>query len=73
MRKRSFTVREVRRRAIERHRFAGLPVAEMIRRGWLRIESDNDVAATQFELARFFGVETFSAVLDLLRDPSVCP
>ena len=36
--------------------YGDLPVAEMIRRGWIKAESVRDKAAVQSELMRFFGV-----------------
>lgn len=38
--------------------FGGLPVAEMIKRRWLRADDVRDVKVVEDELARFFGVET---------------
>ena len=36
--------------------FSGLPVAEMIKRGWLGVSDIRDVPAVETALARFFGV-----------------
>lgn len=36
--------------------FGGLPVAEMIKRGWLRADDVRDVPAVEAALAKFFGV-----------------
>jgi HTH-type transcriptional regulator / antitoxin HigA len=38
--------------------FGDLPVAEMIRRGWIEAKNVRDVAKIETELARFFGVES---------------
>lgn len=38
------------------HLFGGLPVAEMIRRGWISVENPKDVRAIEAALATFFGV-----------------
>jgi HTH-type transcriptional regulator/antitoxin HigA len=40
------------------HLFGGLPVAEMIKRGWLEADSMRDVAQVEMALAKFFGVES---------------
>lgn len=38
------------------HLFGGLPVAEMIKRGWIKAEDIRDVPAVRSELMRFFNV-----------------
>lgn len=42
--------------------FGQLPIAEMIKRGWLRAESIRDIANVEAELARFFDVPTASEI-----------
>ena len=44
-------------RNIRAHLFGGLPVAEMIKRGWLRVDDGRDVSAIEKSLATFFGVD----------------
>ncbi|MCP4680651.1 MAG: HigA family addiction module antidote protein [Deltaproteobacteria bacterium] len=43
-------------RNLRAHLLGGLPVSEMIRRGWIRADSIRDVETVESELARFFGV-----------------
>jgi HTH-type transcriptional regulator/antitoxin HigA len=43
-------------RAARAHLFGGLPVSEMIARGWLRAEDVRNVPEVEAALARFFGV-----------------
>jgi HTH-type transcriptional regulator/antitoxin HigA len=43
-------------RNIRAHLFGGLPVAEMIKRGWLQADDIRDVPAVEAALAKFFGV-----------------
>ena len=45
-------------RAQRAHLFGGLPIAEMIKRGWLEADDVRDVAAVESELTRFFGVNS---------------
>lgn len=40
------------------HLFGGLPVAEMIKRGWLDATDVMDVASVELALAKFFGVQS---------------
>jgi HTH-type transcriptional regulator/antitoxin HigA len=40
------------------HLFGGLPVTEMMGRGWLRADDIRDTARVESELARFFGVKS---------------
>lgn len=50
-------------RTMRAHLFGGLPVAEMIRRGWLRdVDSVRDVRAAQVALTRFFGVNDVNEI-----------
>ncbi len=54
-----FAARPDPRRNTRAHLFGGLPIAEMIKRGWLPGAEDvRDVQAVETELARFFGVES---------------
>ncbi len=39
------------------HLFGGLPIAEMLRRGWIEAEDRRDPAAIEAELAQFFGTD----------------
>ena len=43
------------RRATRAHLFGGLPIAEMIKRGWLEAESVRNVAQVESALTKFFG------------------
>lgn len=47
-----------KRRYIRAHLFGGLPVGEMIKRGWIRAGGVRDVSNVETELARFFGVDS---------------
>lgn len=42
--------------------FGGLPIAEMIRRGWLHAESSRDVQAVESGLAKFFDAESVAEI-----------
>jgi HTH-type transcriptional regulator / antitoxin HigA len=44
------------KRATRAHIFGGLPVAEMIKRGWLEADDVRDVPTVERALAKFFGV-----------------
>jgi HTH-type transcriptional regulator/antitoxin HigA len=46
------------KRATRAHLFGGLPVAEMIKRGWLETADPRDVSTVEAALAKFFGVAT---------------
>lgn len=46
------------RRATRAHLFGNLPIAEMIKRGWLEAEDVRDVAKVESALAKFFGVKS---------------
>jgi HTH-type transcriptional regulator/antitoxin HigA len=46
------------RRATRAHLFGGLPVSEMIARGWLQVEDVRDVPKVEAGLAKFFGVSS---------------
>lgn len=46
------------KRATRAHLFGGLPVADMIKRGWLETPDSRDVPAVESALANFFGVST---------------
>lgn len=45
-------------RATRAHLFGKLPVAEMIKRGWLHADDVRDVRAVEASLVRFFGVDS---------------
>ncbi len=45
------------KRATRAHLFAGLPVAEMIKRRWLDAEDIRDMPSVEKSLAKFFGVD----------------
>jgi HTH-type transcriptional regulator/antitoxin HigA len=49
-------------RATRAHLFGGLPIAEMMKRGWLDGADVRDVAKLEGALARFFGVERPSEI-----------
>lgn len=49
-------------RATRAHLFGGLPVAEMIRRGWLDVQDVRDMPNVEKALARFFEVETVNDI-----------
>ena len=42
--------------------FGDLPVAEMLKRGWLRGDDIRDIPRVESELARFFGVDSVSEI-----------
>lgn len=42
--------------------FAALPIAEMIKRGWLRVRDVRDVVGVDAELKRFFGVSSLAEI-----------
>lgn len=42
--------------------FGTLPIAEMIKRGWLAVDNIKDVASVESEVARFFGAASLSEV-----------
>jgi HTH-type transcriptional regulator/antitoxin HigA len=42
--------------------FGQLPITEMIHRGWLNVQSVRDVAKVEFELTRFFGVQSVADI-----------
>lgn len=44
------------------HVFGGLPVAEMIKRGWLDAEDVRNVPRVELALAKFFGVESIEEI-----------
>jgi HTH-type transcriptional regulator/antitoxin HigA len=50
------------RRATRAHLFSGLPVADMIKRGWLGTVEIQDVKAVEASLARFFGVPSVDEI-----------
>ena len=43
-------------RTIRAHLFGGLPISEMLKRGWITADNVRDVGKVQTELMRFFGV-----------------
>jgi HTH-type transcriptional regulator/antitoxin HigA len=45
-------------RANRAHLFGGLPISEMIKRGWLDVEDVRNVGKVELALAKFFGVES---------------
>ncbi len=49
-------------RATRAHLFGGLPVSEMIARGWLQADDVRDVPRVEAELARFFRVRTVDEI-----------
>jgi len=50
------------RRALRARIFGGLPVADMIRRGWLDVEDGKDVTRVEVALAKFFGTESVDEI-----------
>lgn len=52
------TVMPDRRRYIRAHLFGGLPVGEMIKRGWIRAGGVRDIGNVEKELTKFFGVDS---------------
>lgn len=46
--------------------FGGLPVAEMMRRGWILVDDVRDVAAVESALVRFFECDSVDKLVDLL-------
>jgi HTH-type transcriptional regulator / antitoxin HigA len=49
-------------RAMRAHLFGGLPVSDMIRRGWLDVQDVRDVAKVESELTKFFGVSSIDQI-----------
>lgn len=49
-------------RATRAHLFGGLPVTEMIKRGWIDAKDVRDVAKVESELARFFRVDSINDI-----------
>ncbi|CAD0339751.1 hypothetical protein CFBP498_26780 [Xanthomonas hortorum pv. vitians] len=49
-------------RAMRAEIFGSLPIAEMIKRGWLSVDNQRDVAAVEAEVARFFDVKSVSDI-----------
>lgn len=45
-------------RDIRAQLFGGLPVTEMIKRGWLKVDDIRNVPAVEVELSKFFGVKS---------------
>lgn len=52
-------------RATRARLYAGLPVADMIKRGWLSVDDIRDAATVEREVSRFFGVASPDAIADL--------
>lgn len=53
-----FAMRPDKGRDTRAYLFGGLPIAEMIKRGWIRADDVRDVTTVETELARFFRVKT---------------
>jgi HTH-type transcriptional regulator/antitoxin HigA len=51
------------RRAVRARLFGGLPVAEMIRRGWMDVDDAKDVVAVEAALATFFGAKSADEIV----------
>lgn len=49
-------------RSTRAHLFGGLPVAEMIKRGWINVDNIRDVSRVESELTKFFGVESVNDI-----------
>ncbi|MFA6412385.1 MAG: helix-turn-helix domain-containing protein [Syntrophales bacterium] len=49
-------------RATRAHLFGGLPVTEMIKRGWLAADGVRNVAQVETALAKFFGVKSINEI-----------
>lgn len=49
-------------RSVRAHLFGGLPITEMIKRGWLDAEDVRDVANVERSLARFFGTKSLDDI-----------
>jgi len=56
------TARPDPKRATRAQLFGGLPVTEMIKRGWLNVDNIKDVPAIETELARFFKASTIDDI-----------
>lgn len=50
------------RRSTRAHLFAGLPVAEMIKRRWLEAEDIRDMPSVEKSIAKFFGVDVVDQI-----------
>jgi HTH-type transcriptional regulator / antitoxin HigA len=55
-------VRPNPRRATRAHLFGGLPIAEMIKRGWLDVQDVRDMPKVEDAVAKFFGVDTVNEI-----------
>lgn len=44
-------------RNLRAHLFGGLPIAEMMKRGWIKVDDIRNVSAVEAELTKFFGVK----------------
>jgi HTH-type transcriptional regulator / antitoxin HigA len=53
------------KRALRAQLYANFPIAEMIRRGWIEVESPKDTERVEAELARFFGVASVDQIPNL--------
>jgi len=49
-------------RATRAHLFGGLPVSEMIKRGWLRVKDLRNMDEVEKEMSTFFGVESIEEI-----------
>lgn len=49
-------------RAIRAQIFGGLPIAELVKRGWLEVENPKDVAQVQAAVTKFFDAESLGDV-----------
>lgn len=50
------------KRVIRAHLFGGLPVAEMIKRGWLNVDDVRDMPAVEKSVSDFFGVSSIEEI-----------
>jgi HTH-type transcriptional regulator/antitoxin HigA len=55
-------VRPNPRRATRAHLFGGLPIAEMIKRGWLNVQDVRDMPKVEDAVAKFFGVQSVNEI-----------
>lgn len=49
-------------RSTRAHLFGGLPIAEMIKRGWIAANDVRDIPAIEAELTRFFGADSLDQI-----------
>lgn len=54
---------------LHRKHFGNLPIREMIKRGWLKVNDPLSLFELRSELCRFFSLKTDEELTEFLRDP----